>query len=62
MVALIERRSLLTRPDYRGQPRPVAANLDEVAVVLAPEPEPSEYLLDRYLVAIAAIGVKGCWC
>ncbi len=58
-VALIERRSLLTRPDYRGQPRPVAANLDEVAVVLAPEPEPSEYLLDRYLVAIAAIGVQG---
>jgi len=59
VVALIERRSLLTRPDYRGQPRPVAANLDEVAVVLAPEPEPSEYLLDRYLVAIAAIGVQG---
>ncbi len=59
VVALVERRSLLTRPDYRGQPRPVAANLDEVAVVLAPEPEPSEYLLDRYLVAIAAIGVRG---
>ncbi|MDG4553913.1 MAG: small ribosomal subunit biogenesis GTPase RsgA [Candidatus Competibacter sp.] len=59
VVALIERRSLLTRPDHRGQPRPVAANLDEVAVVLAPEPEPSEYLLDRYLVAIAAIGVRG---
>lgn len=59
IVALGERRSLLTRPDYHGQPRPVAANLDAVAVVLAPEPEPSEYLIDRYLVAIAAIGVQG---
>lgn len=59
VVAVAERRSLLTRPDYNGRPRPVAANLDAVAVVLAPAPEPSEYLLDRYLVAIAAIGVQG---
>jgi ribosome biogenesis GTPase len=59
VVALVERRSLLTRPDYNGQPRPVAANLDAVAVVLAPEPEPSEYLIDRYLVTIATLGVRG---
>jgi len=59
VVAVAERRSLLTRPDYSGQPRPVAANLDAVAVVLAPEPEPSEYLIDRYLVAIATAGARG---
>ncbi|MCB1821596.1 MAG: small ribosomal subunit biogenesis GTPase RsgA [Candidatus Competibacteraceae bacterium] len=59
VVAICERRSLLTRRDYRGQPRPVAANLDAVAVVLAPSPELSEHLIDRYLVAIAAIGVQG---
>ena len=59
IVAVGERRSLLTRLDYHGQPRPVAANLDTVAVVLAPEPEPSESLIDRYLVAIAMIGVRG---
>lgn len=59
VVAVGERRSLLTRPDYNGQPRPIAANLDAVAVVLAPSPEPSEYLIDRYLIAIAAIGVQG---
>lgn len=59
VVAVNERRSLLARPDYNGQLRPVAANLDAVAVVLAPEPEPSEYLIDRYLVALAAIGVRG---
>lgn len=59
VVAVGERRSLLARPDYNGQPRPIAANLDAVAVVLAPAPEPSEYLIDRYLVAIAAIGARG---
>ena len=57
IVAVAERRSLLARPDYRGQPRPVAANLDAVAVVLASEPEISEALIDRYLVAVAAMGV-----
>ena len=59
VTAVVERRSLLTRPDFQGQPRPVAANLDAVAVVLAPEPNLSEDLIDRYLVAIAAIGVQG---
>lgn len=59
IVAVGERRSLLTRPDYHGQPRPVAANLDALAVVLAPEPEPNESLIDCYLVAIAAVGVRG---
>ena len=59
IVALGERRSLLARPDASGQARPVAANLDAVVVVLAPEPTHSEDLIDRYLVAIAAIGVPG---
>lgn len=59
IIAMQARRSLLTRPDYQGQPRPVAANLDAVAVVLAPEPELSEALIDRYLVALAAIAVRG---
>lgn len=59
VVAVGERRTLLARPGYNGQLRPVAANLDAVAVVLAPAPEPSEYLIDRYLVAVAAIGAQG---
>ncbi|RUQ37790.1 MAG: small ribosomal subunit biogenesis GTPase RsgA [Candidatus Competibacteraceae bacterium] len=59
VTAVDERRSLLTRLDYYGQPRPVAANLDAVAVIIAPEPELSEALIDRYLVAIATIGVQG---
>ncbi|PIE83433.1 MAG: ribosome small subunit-dependent GTPase [Candidatus Contendobacter odensis] len=59
VVAVTGRRSLLTRPDYHGQPKPVAANLDTVAIVLAPKPDLSEALIDRYLVAISAIGARG---
>ena len=58
IVALDERRSLLARFDGNRRARPVAANLDTVAIVLAPEPAPSEELIDRYLVASAAIGVQ----
>mgnify|MGYP001059934942 CR=1 FL=1 len=57
--ALEARRSLLTRPDYSGRLKPVAANLDTVAVVFAPEPPLNEFLIDRYLVAIHAMGVAG---
>jgi len=58
VIALEHRRSLLTRPDYSGRLKPVAANLDEVAVVAAPRPELNEFLIDRYLVTIAAMGVE----
>lgn len=59
VTAIAERRSLFTRPDYRGELRPVAANLDAVGVVIAPFPEPSELLIDSYLTAIAAFGIQG---
>lgn len=56
VVAVEPRRSLLSRPDYSGRIKPVAANLDQVAVVVAPRPELNEFLIDRYLVAIAIMG------
>ena len=56
VVARLPRRSLLTRPDARGVARPVAANIDQVAVVVAPEPAPHANLIDRYLVATEAMG------
>lgn len=57
ITALQPRLSLLQRPDARGHLRPVAANIDQIAVIIAPRPEPSEELLDCYLVAIEAIEV-----
>lgn len=57
VIAMEARNSLLTRPDYSGRVKPVAANLDLVAVVVSPRPQLNEFLIDRYLVAIAAMGV-----
>ncbi|HKK22831.1 MAG TPA: ribosome small subunit-dependent GTPase A, partial [Pseudohaliea sp.] len=57
-VARLPRRSLLSRPDARGEPRPVAANIDRVAIVIAPQPQPHRNLIDRYLVATEAMGAE----
>jgi ribosome biogenesis GTPase len=45
------RRNSLERINARGVPEPVAANLDRVAIIAAPEPQPDWYLLDRYWAA-----------
>ncbi len=58
VVACDERRSLLQRPDLRGNLRPVAANLDLVFVVLSPSPETPVNLIDRYLAAAQISGLK----
>ncbi len=58
VTALLERTSTLSRPDYAGRDKPLAANISRLVVVLAPEPEPSDYLLDQYLVASEQIGVQ----
>jgi ribosome biogenesis GTPase len=57
IVALEPRRALLVRPGYDGQSRPVAANLDQIVLVIAPKPDFIESLLDRYLVVIANLGI-----
>lgn len=46
--AIEPRKSLLTRPAHGGKIRPVAANLDQIIVVIAPEPEPDWLLVDQY--------------
>ena len=58
--ALIERRNVLERPDIRGRLRPMAANIDLMLVVFAPEPAPQPHLLDRYLVAAAVYRRRAC--
>ena len=56
--AQLERRSELNRPDARGQLKAVAANVDLIAVVIAPAPEPFANLIDRYLVAAHIAGIE----
>jgi ribosome biogenesis GTPase len=45
------RRNLIERIDARGRAEPVAANIDRLAVVIAPEPAPDWFLVDRYCAA-----------
>ncbi len=59
ITALLERDSVLSRPDYSGRDKPLAANISLIVIVLAPEPEPTDYLLDQYLVATEHIGIRG---
>ena len=42
------RRNLLERIDARGRAEPVAANIDRLAIVVAAEPAPDWFLVDRY--------------
>ncbi len=58
VVAQLERHSVLSRPDPSGKLKPVAANIDQILVVIAPRPEPHANLIDRYLVAAEAVGIE----
>lgn len=51
------RASLLTRIDSRGRSEPVAANVTQVVVVVAPKPAPDWFLVDRYLAAAELLGI-----
>lgn len=58
IVASQPRRTLLARPDsHSGIPKPVAANIDRLGIVIAPEPQPFANLIDRYLVAAENAGI-----
>ena len=56
--ALVARRNVLQRPDLQGRLRPVAANIDLMLIVFAPEPAPQANLIDRYLVAAENMEVE----
>jgi len=58
VTEILPRRSILKRPIRYEGIKPVAANLDRVFVVTAPEPPYSSRILDRYLVAIELAGIE----
>jgi len=47
------RRNLIERIDARGRAEAVAANIDRLAIVVAPEPTPDWFLVDRYWAGAA---------
>lgn len=52
------RRNLIERIDARGRAEPVAANIDRLAIVVAPEPVPDWFLVDRYWAGAAIKDVE----
>ena len=55
---ILPRRNLFARADRRQQKQAVAANLDQVVIVVAPSPAPSRDLVERYLVATHSLGIE----
>ncbi|MCP5429626.1 MAG: small ribosomal subunit biogenesis GTPase RsgA [Chromatiaceae bacterium] len=62
VVAVQPRHTALSRPGFGGQEKTIAANITQLVVVLASQPEPTGYLLDQYLVAAERINVGGLVC
>jgi len=57
VTAISPRRNEFVRGGSRGLKQAIAANLDRVLIVVAPVPEPSRDLLERYLVAVHSLGI-----
>ncbi len=51
LIRIHDRGNAFGRGDRHGRFRPLAANLDRLVVMIAPQPRPSPDLLHRYLVA-----------
>ena len=59
IVEVLPRRTLLARANLRGASEPVVANITQLVVVVAPLPEPDFFIVDRYLCAATAAGIRG---
>jgi ribosome biogenesis GTPase len=58
VVSVQPRRTLFARTDSRGRSEPLAANLTLLCAVIAPQPEPDPYVIDRYLAGAAYAGIR----
>lgn len=56
--AVVDRTSLLSRPDYYDGLKPVAANIDRIFIVSSVVPAFSSQIIDRYLVACEDIEIE----
>jgi ribosome biogenesis GTPase len=56
--SILPRKNHFVRADERQRQQPVAANLDQVIIVIATRPLPSRDLLERYLLAVHSLGIK----
>ena len=56
--SVLPRRNRFVRADERQRQHTIAANLDQVLIVVARRPLPSRDLLERYLLAVHSLGIR----
>lgn len=54
----LPRNNLLSRIGFGGKEKLIAANIDQVMIVIAPKPEPSPSLIDRYIIVINRLNIN----
>ena len=60
ITSIEPRHSILTCTDIADRSRPLAANIDQIMIVAAPEPELDEFLIDKYTIAAELTGTIPC--
>ena len=58
VVERLPRRNVLKRSDSRGFEESIAANLDQLGVVVAPQPACDPYIVDRYVAGACYAGIE----
>jgi len=56
--SILARKNYFVRADERQRQHIIAANLDQVAIVIAARPLPSRDLVERYLLAVHSLGIE----
>lgn len=56
--SVLPRKNYFLRADERQRRNIIAANLDQVLIVVAPSPLPSRDLVERYLLAVHSLGMQ----
>jgi len=59
---ILPRKNLFARANRQGDQQIIAANLDRLIIVVAPRPEPTRDLINRYLIAAHLLGIKAVIC
>jgi len=58
VTEILPRTNEFARANARRRKQVIAANLDQVLIVIAAAPEPSTDLVERYLVAVHSLGIR----
>jgi ribosome biogenesis GTPase len=58
VTKILARTNEFARANARQRKQVIAANLDQVLIVIAAAPEPSTDLVERYLVAVHSLGIR----